>query len=186
MRLERQLVLQSQAAAGDYVGARKTWLAALPERERGANRTMYDGAFRGVAAPRPFGWAFQDVDAGRAEPAKDGGRNYLDVAYFGGRGVILAEQVLALPPGRHTLRLVARSPNGIQSGKLYWRLTCLPGGAQIGALDLSQANADDRRFAAAFTVPASGCAGQGLALVGEPGDVATAVNLELSRMEIGQ
>lgn len=186
LRLERQLVLQSQAASGDYAGARQTWLAALSERERSASRYMYDGAFRSGPAPRPFGWAFHDDDAGRAEPAKDGGRAYLDVAYFGGRGALLAEQVLALPPGRHTLRLVARSPNGIQSGKVYWRLTCLPGGAQIGALDLSQANANDRRFAAAFTVPASGCSGQGLTLVGEAGDVATAVNLELSRMEIGQ
>ena len=186
LRLERQLVLQTQAASGDYAGARQTWFAGLPAQERGASRYMFDGAFRGARAPRPFGWQFHDVEAGRAEPAKDGGRTYLDVAYFGGRGVQLAEQVLALAPGSYTLRLVARSPNGIQSGRLFWRVTCLPAGNQIGILDLSQANADNRRFAAAFTVPASGCPGQGLNLVGEPGDVAAAVNLEVSQMEIGR
>ncbi|MGZ8296512.1 MAG: tetratricopeptide repeat protein [Allosphingosinicella sp.] len=184
--LERQLILQTQAASGDYVGARQTWLAGLPQQERGPNRFMFDGGFSGPRAPGPFGWTFKDVDAGRAEPAKDGQRTYLDVAYFGGQNLSLAEQMLALPPGRHVLRLIARSPNGISSGRLFWRLTCLPGGSPIGALDMAQASANDRRFSAAFTVPASGCPGQSLSLVAEPGDVATVVNLEIARMEIGQ
>lgn len=183
--LERQLILQTQASSGDYLGARQTWLSALPQQERGANRTMFDGTFRGVRAPGPFGWSFKDVDAGRAEPAKDGERTYLDVAYFGGKNATLAEQMLALPAGTHNLRVVARSPNGIASGRLFWRLTCLPGGSQIGLLDMAGASADNRRFSAAFTVPSS-CPGQSLSLVAEPGDVATVVNLEIARMEIGR
>lgn len=185
LMLERQLILQTQAASGDYVGARQTWLSALPQQERAPNRAMFDGAFRGIRAPGPFGWTFKDTEAGRAEPSRDGQRTYLDVAYFGGQNVTLAEQMLALPPGRHSLRLVARSPNGITSGKLFWRLTCLPGATPIGALDLAQAGADNRRFNAAFTVP-SGCPGQLLALIAEPGDVATPINVEIERMEIGQ
>lgn len=183
--LERQLILQTQASSGDYVGARQTWLSALPQQERAASRYMFDGAFRGIRAPAPFGWTFKDVEAGRAEPARDGQRTYLDVAYFGGRNVVLAEQTLALTPGTHTLRVVARSPNGIASGRLFWRLTCLPGESQIGALDMSRAAADNRRFSAAFTVP-SGCPGQLLTLVAEPGDVAAVVNLEIASMEIGR
>lgn len=185
LMLERQLILQTQAASGDYVGARRTWLSALPPEQRAANRLMFDGAFSGLRAPGPFGWTFKDAEAGRAEPARDGQRTYLDVAYFGGQNVTLAEQMLALPPGRHLLRLIARSPNGISSGKLSWRLTCLPGGSQIGALDMSAAGPENRRFSAAVTVP-SGCPGQSLALVGEPGDVASVVNLEIARMEIGR
>ncbi|HEX8512970.1 MAG TPA: hypothetical protein VF688_07665 [Allosphingosinicella sp.] len=183
--LERQLILQTQASSGDYAGARQTWLAALPAQERAVSRYMFDGAFRGVAAPAPFGWTFKDVEAGRAEPARDGQRNYLDVAYFGGRSVVLAEQTLALAPGTHNLRLVARSPNGITSGRLFWRLTCLPGDSQIGVLDMSRAAADNRRFSASFTVP-SGCPGQALTLIAEPGDVAASVNLEIASMEIGR
>ncbi len=182
---ERQLILETQAASGDYAGARQTWLATLPQRERGANRLMADGAFTGLRSPRPFGWTFRDVEAGRAEPAKDGQRTYLDVAYFGGQRVTLAEQMLALPPGRHSLRLIARSPNGITSGRIFWRLTCLPGGSQIGLLDMGRAGADNRRFSVDFTVPA-GCPGQSLSLVAEPGDVASPVNLEIARMEIGR
>ena len=185
LMLERQLILQTQASSGDYVGARQTWLSALPREQRAANRFMFDGAFSGLRAPGPFGWTFKDTEAGRAEPARDGQRTYLDVAYFGGQNATLAEQMLALPPGRHVLRLVARSPNGISSGKLFWRLTCLPGGSQIGTLDLGQAGAENRRFSAPFTVP-SGCPGQSLTLIAEPGDVATVVNVEIARMEIGQ
>lgn len=184
--LERQLILESQAASGDYLGARQTWLAGLPAQQRGPSRLMFDGDFRGMRAPGPFGWMFKDVDAGRAEPVKDGQRTYLDVAYFGGQNVSLADQMLALPPGRHILRLVARSPNGLSSGRLFWRLNCLPGGSQIGVLDMGQAADANRRFSAAFTVPASGCPGQSLSLIAEPGDVAAVVNLEIARMEIGQ
>jgi tetratricopeptide (TPR) repeat protein len=186
LTLENQLVLQSQSAAGDYAGARQTWLAALPEREREGNRRLFDGAFRGVQAPRPFGWQFGNGEAGRAEPAKDGQRTYLDVAYFGGRALTLAEQTLALAPGRYTLGAIARSPNGITSGQLYWQVTCQPGGTRIAMLDLSKAASGDRRFGAAFTVPASGCPGQILALAAEPGDVASVANLEIARVEIGQ
>ncbi len=146
---------------------------------------MFDGDFRGLRAPGPFGWIFKDVEAGRAEPSKDGQRTYLDVAYFGGQNVTLAEQMLALPPGRHVLRLVARSPNGITTGKIFWRLTCLPGASQIATLDMAQAASENRRFSAAFTIP-SGCPGQSLTLIAEPGDVAAVVNLEIARMEIGQ
>ena len=50
---------------------------------------------------------------------------------------------------------------------------------------MGRAAAENRRFSAAFTVP-SGCPGQSLSLVAEPGDVAGVVNLEIARMEIGQ
>jgi hypothetical protein len=187
VRLERQFILQAQASSGDHAGARQTLLAGLPERERAANRYLFDGAFRGITAPKPFGWKFEEIDIGRAEPAKNGGRTYLDVAYFGGRAETLAEQVLALAPGRYTIRAIARSDNGISSGSLTWNVSCLPSRSPvIGVLDLSRAGPAERRFAAAFTVPATGCASQSLRLRAEPGDVAASVNLEVSALEIGQ
>jgi hypothetical protein len=187
VRLERQLILQAQASTGDYAGARQTVIAGLPERERAASRNLFDGAFRGVSAPKPFGWKFEDLDVGRAEPATDGGRTYLDVAYFGGRAVTLGEQVLALRPGRYTVSAAARSDNGISSGTIAWRISCLPSyNPVVGTLDLSGAGPADRRFAAAFTIPATGCGSQALRLVAEPGDVATVVNLQVSGLEIAQ
>jgi Tetratricopeptide repeat len=187
VRLERQFILQAQASSGDHAGARQTLLAGLPEQERAANRFLFDGSFRGFSAPKPFGWKFEDMDIGRAEPAKNGARTYLDVAYFGGRAETLAEQVLALRPGRYTLRAIARSDNGISSGTLSWNVSCLPSRSPvIGVLDLSRAGPAERRFAAAFTVPATGCASQSLRLRAEPGDVAATVNMEVSALEIAQ
>ena len=186
VRLERQLILQAQASSGDYAGARQTLVAGLPERERAANLFLFDGSFRGLTMPKPFGWEFEDIDVGRAEPAKNGGRTYLDIAYFGGRAVTLAEQALALRPGRYTLRAIARSDNGLSSGTVTWNLSCLPSrNPVIGTLDLSRAGPADRRFTAAFTVPA-GCPSQSLRLLAEPGDVAAVVNLEVTALEIAQ
>jgi hypothetical protein len=187
VRLERQLILQAQASIGDHAGARRTLIAGLPERERAANRFLFDGSFRGMVLPKPFGWEYKDDDVGRAEPAKNGGRTYLDVAYFGGRAETLAEQVLALAPGRYALRAIARSDNGVSSGVLSWNLSCLPSrNPVIAQLDLSKAGPADRRFAAAFTVPAAGCSSQSLRLLAEPGDVAAVVNLEVTALEISQ
>ena len=187
VRLERQFILQAQASSGDYAGARQTMVASLPERDRAASRFLFDGAFRGISAPKPFGWKFEDMEIGRAEPAKNGGRTYLDVAYFGGRAETLAEQMLALRPGRYTIRAIARSDNGVSSGTLSWNVSCLPSRSPVlGILDLSRAGPADRRFAAAFTVPATGCASQSLRLRAEPGDVAASVNLEVSALEIAQ
>lgn len=186
LRLERQLILQAHASIGNYAGARQMLVAALPERDRAASRYIFDGSFRGTAVPRPFGWKFEDLDVGRAEPARDGGRTYLDIAYFGGRSVILAEQMLALQPGRYTLRLSARSDSGVTSGTLFWRISCLPAQTQIGLLVLNPAGSADRRFASPFTVPATGCASQSLRLIAEPGDVAAVVNLQVSAMEIAR
>jgi tetratricopeptide (TPR) repeat protein len=185
LRLERQLILQAQASSGDYAGARETLVAGLPEQERAANRFLFDGSFRGMSMPKPFGWEFEDNDAGRAEPSRNGGRTYLDIAYFGGRAETLAEQALALRPGRYVLRTVARSDNGVSSGTVTWNLSCLPSHAPvIGLLDLSRAGPAEGRFAAAFTVPATGCASQSLRLRAEPGDVASVVNLEVNALEI--
>lgn len=186
VRLERQFILQAQASSGDYAGARQTLLIGLPEPERAANRFLFDGSFRGFSTPSPFGWRFKDLDIGRAEPVKNGPQTYLDVAYFGGRAETLAEQVLALSPGRYTIRSTARSDGGISSGTLSWKVTCMPSGHLISTLDLSRAGPADRRFAAAFTVPATGCASQLLSLVAEPGDVAASVNMEISGVEMAR
>lgn len=182
--LERELIFQAQASSGDYRGARTTWLAALPVEERQRSALLFNGDFRGLPQGRPFGWEFQDTEVGRAEQARDGTDTYLDVAYYGGRSMILADQMLALAPGRYALRLVARSDSGISAGRLMWVIGCLPKGERIALLDLGLATAADRRLSVSFTVPASGCDGQKLSLVAEAGDVATVVNLQVHDMEV--
>ncbi|MFN3388537.1 MAG: hypothetical protein ACK40O_06355 [Allosphingosinicella sp.] len=184
--LERQLVLQALAGAGRYGEARQQWLQGLPADERGRHATVFNGAFGGMAAPKPFGWDLQDLDVGRAEIVRDGERAYLDVIHFGGRDIALAEQVLALPPGRHRLTLVARADGEIGERRLLWRVACLPSGNVLGTLDLGAAKAGPTRLSTEFTVPASGCAGQKLMLIGQAGERAGVAAAQVERVEIAR
>ena len=183
LRLERQLVLQSLAGSGDYAGARRQWLSALPAGERGRHPLLFDGDFAGAAALKPFGWDLASLDVGRAEIVGEGERSYLDAVHFGGRDVELASQTLALPPGRYTLRTAFRSEEAFGERRLTWRLTCLPSGDALGAIDLGRAGAGGGRLEAGFEVPA-GCAGQRLALVGAVGDTTGVAAADIDSVEI--
>jgi len=186
LAMERELVFQAMVSSGDYAGGRTAWLQALPRAEQAANAVIFDGSFRGLNGARPFGWTFHDSEVGRAEPARGDGRTYLDVAYFGGRDIVLAEQVLALRPGMYELRASARSRGNVNTAQLYWRVACLPSEAMLGTLDLGRAGSQYTKLASRFTVPASGCGGQKLALVAEAGEVASTINLEVTGLELAQ
>jgi hypothetical protein len=186
LAMERELVFQAMVASGDYAGARNAWVQTLPRAERAANAVIFDGSFRGLKGARPFGWMLHDSELGRAEPAHGDGRTYLDVAYFGGRDTVLAEQVLALRPGTYEMRVSARSGGNVNTAQLYWRVTCLPSDAPRGSLDLGRAGHQYTKFVTRFTVPASGCTGQKLALVAEAGEVASTINLEVTGLEVAQ
>ena len=182
---ERQLILQAQVSNGEYAAARATALAVLPPAERAANQLLIDGNFRGLKVLKPFGWDFKDIESGRAELAREGGRSFLDVAYFGGSNATLAEQTLALAPGRYTLRAVVRREGPANGGRLFWQVICAPSTTAIATLDMSGAGASGTRLATAFTVP-GGCPGQLLRLSAESGEIASTVTLQVSGLELSR
>lgn len=177
--------LQSLIEAGELARARELWLAQLPPQERQKAGLVFDGDFRGSSAPEPFNWVLHDSDGGRAQLASEGGRPSLEALYFGGRNFILAEQRLALTPGRYRLSFQVRSEAGIKNGDLSWRISCTGSGAEIAAVSLSGAGAAWSPRSTAFTVPA-GCAGQRLFLVGTPGDLSGEVRVEISSLEVAR
>lgn len=183
--LERGLYLQSLMSAGQFTRAKELWLEALPPAERARHRLLFDGSFAALRAGPPFAWTLHDLDVGRAEMiAVSGEPSYLDVHYFGGRNVLLAEQVLALTPGRYTLAVNGRSDDAERTGRLYWAVSCLPDGPELGKLGLSGLQPQDTRRGIGFTVPARGCVGQRLWLGAEAGDVSLTVNARLSSVEV--
>jgi tetratricopeptide (TPR) repeat protein len=183
--LERGLIFQSLAATGNYQEARQEWLNGFPAAERTKHSLLFDGNFSGAAAPRPFGWQLTDVQAGRAEIARNGARRYLDISYFGGSDVVLAEQTLALSPGRYTLRVVASSSEPVEPGRLLWRVSCLPKNMDVARLDLGGAREGAATLSATFSIP-SGCTGQRLVLVGDAGERAGLVAARVERVELVQ
>jgi hypothetical protein len=181
---ERNFYLRTLVAAGQHRQARQLWLASLPATERAAAAYVFDGGFRGVRAPEPFNWVLHDVSAGRAEIVGGAGETpRLAISYFGGSDATLAEQIVALPPGRYTLSLTARSETGVKAGEIMWRVGCFAGGVPLAVLKLEGLAAAPKRYAMSFTVPA-GCSGQRLVLAAEPGDIASPVEAEVRALEV--
>jgi hypothetical protein len=183
--LAQGLYLRSLVAEGGYGRARSIWLDALPQAERSRSRLLFDGSFSGNAAPAPFGWTLHDQEVGRAEVTRsDSVGSHLDVNYFGGRNALLAEQTLALPPGGYRLTFQARTETEIRSGSVAWVVSCLPSQNEIGRVPVKPVREEFRPITGAFSVPASGCAGQRLALLATAGDVSQVINIELRQMEL--
>lgn|GEM_PF-2052102 len=177
--LELGLYVQALVNDGEYRRARELWLEMLPPQARPAHAVLFDPGFSGARAEPPFIWAFRDTEAGRAVPA----RGYLDIAYFGGANVILAEQILALAPGSYRIGMRAKSESGISSGEIYWSIACLPGEREIARVPFAGLTADYRPLSARFSVPAN-CPGQRLRLNALPGDIAASIEAQVTGLEI--
>jgi hypothetical protein len=183
--LERALYIQSLASAGRVGEARAAWLQTIPQAERLRYRLLTDGEFSGRLGPQSFGWTLRESDVGRAEIVGSAGPDsHLDVTYFGGRNVELAEQMLALPPGAYQLSFVAKSGDGAKSGNLYWALSCNPEGPDLARLRVVDPQPAYRRYGGEIRVPGSGCSGQRLRLVVEAGDMATGFNVQIAKMQM--
>ena len=183
--LERSLYVQSLVNAGQVAEARSMWLETIPEAERRRAQYIFDGDFKGRAAPRPFGWLLRDGEVGRAEIARSGGPDdYLEVTYFGGRSAELAEQMLALAPGAYQLSFQAKSEAGVKSGDLYWSITCAPGGTELARIRIAEPQPTYRGYQAQVRVPASGCSGQRLRLIAEAGDVVSGFDVQIAKMQV--
>jgi hypothetical protein len=183
LRLERAFLVQSLVASKRYGDARQVWAQTVGLKS--APPLLFDGDFKGVPAAPPFNWSFQDLDVGRATlvSEKEGGPR-LDVEYLGGKNAVLAEQMLALPPGSYSLRFLARSDTELKSGGIYWRLACLPDNRQLVEVEVKQLQASFSKFGKSFAVPASGCTGQRLQLVAEAGEYPNGGTLSVANMVI--
>jgi hypothetical protein len=183
--LEHALYIQSLASAGRVGEARSAWLDTIPQAERLRSRFISDGDFTGRLGRQSFGWTLQESDAGRAEIIASAGRDsYLEVTYFGGKNIQLAEQMLALAPGAYQLSFLAKSGDGIKSGNLSWAISCSPEGPELVRIRVADPQPSYRRYQGEVRVPASGCSGQRLRLLIEAGDMATGFNAQIAKMQM--
>ena len=184
--LERTLYFHRLVQDGRYGPARDAWLQILPPEHRERSGLLFNGSFAPVTADPPFGWTFRDGAAGRASIETDGrNMSFLDIVYFGGSNVLLAEQTLALEPGRYQLSQMAKSGQGIRAGAIHWTITCINDGGEVGRLRLQDLTSGYRRSQVQFAVP-PGCAGQTLRLSAEPGDIAAQVDAQVARLELSR
>ena len=183
LRPENAFLVQAMVSAGQYARAKAAWTRSLP-KAAGDDNLLFDGDFRGSSAPPPFNWNLKDTEVGRASIADARSRErHLEVEYFGGRNIVLAEQLLALASGNYRLSLLARSEGDVRS-TIYWRVGCLPDNRDILRAELRNMRSSYSPFGGNFAVPAQGCAGQTLQLVAEAGDVAAPASLRTSKLRI--
>lgn len=147
------LLLNSLVANGKIVEARSLWhdLTGLGKRDA----LIVNADFARWKAPPPFNWETQNATGGIAE---FGDKPGLTVIYYGRDDVVLARQLLALPPGRYRLWTQTEGADPVDS--IAWLLRCT-GGTVVATLRLSKSGGGDE----VFEIPRN-CAAQWMELKG--------------------
>lgn len=180
---EETFLIRTLVGAGEFREARSLW-----ESYRGPSASsinaVTDPNFRGDPATPPFGWTFRTGPSGTAEIAKaaPGERTSLEVDYFGDAEIVLAEQTLAARPGNYRLSSFLSGTSSATDVRLAWRLACLPAGKVIGTLELQPLANRLARRETPVAIPGSGCAGQMLTLIGQPGDVPRTLSAQIAEV----
>lgn len=162
-------LLKTLVERGDYNRAYDVWrqFARLGNHPR---PLIYNADYADLQAPPPFNWSFTSGAAGVVEPDK----GVLRVLYYGRNTAELASQLLLLPRG--TYRFTTSVSGSLQSGALSWTVRCASADDPLMQLVLGS-NAGET---ATFTVSASNCPAQKLALNGQMQD-----SLDQSDVRIG-
>lgn len=174
--LRRALVGQL-VAAGSFARAREIWTGGLKQPASGL---VYAPDFTDSIAPPPFNWKLEVNATGSAERVKGGG---LTLAYYDRAPGPLAAQVLVLKPGRYRA-VIAYETIGGTARTVKLQVTCQGNAAVLGEAWLAPRRAGQPSLAVPFTVPASGCSGQLLAIAGVASEERGEVQLNVSRIDV--
>jgi hypothetical protein len=152
-----------------YQAAYVTWVQLLPQDGMKGLGDLYDGRFDGLPGPPPFNWQLPRLKGASVElaPVPQGpGGGALRLSFSGRPApVVLARQLLVLPPGRYRLLGQARTENFVSAAGLTWTLRCAEGSkalaGETGAINESPGWAP---IAAEFEVRPGDCSAQWLTL----------------------
>lgn len=164
-------LMKQMMSDGAVLNAYLAWTAFLPTSALQRLGDVYDPEFEGLPGAPPFNWKLAARDSFGAElaPGPDGTGNALYVHNSSQRKVVLAEQVLLLPPGRYSLVARMYLEESGRAGELTWSLGCY-GGDPLAQVAASDDGLVWREAASEVVVPANGCDAQRLVLTGEPGE----------------
>lgn len=182
---EEAFLVRSLVDAGEFREARALWQGYGGRTNRSAD-AIVDPDFRGTPSMQPFAWTFHTGQDGTAEIGRDGegARPQLEIDYFGDTEVGLAEQTMSALPGTYRLSSVVSGNSSASDIQLSWRLTCLPSRTLIALLPLQPLQEQSTRRNTTVNIPGSGCQGQFLSLVGQPGDISRTLSAQISRVSL--
>ena len=149
-------LLEQLVQAGRFNEARAVWARFADVSAQ--SDSLFDAQFEARALP-PFGWMLASGASGIAEPQ---GSGRLHLIYYGREDLVLASQLLTLPPGRYRLSMkVSASTPAAKS--LSAAIRCLPSSSVIVTLPLQRQG----RVSASFVITGQGCAAQQLEISGD-------------------
>lgn len=166
-------MLNGLVEAGRFDEARAAWArftGMSVEQDR-----LFDTEFMAQSLP-PFGWKLTSGSSGIAEP-QSGGR--LHVLYYGRDDLVLASQLLTLPPGRYRLSMAVKT--GTPPPKsLSWAVHCLPDSVLVASVPLDRSGL----VTTSFDVPAGGCPAQQLGLFGKAPEFPTRAEVAIGQLRL--
>lgn len=164
-------LIQRMMSDGAVPNAYLAWTALLPGSAIERLGDVYDPGFDGLPGPPPFNWKLPSGDDFGAElaPGPNSAGSALYVHYSAKKPIVLASEILLLPPGRYQLVSRMYLEQSDRGQDLGWTLTCY-GGQPLARIDAPDDGLVWREASAAVEVPASGCEAQTLALSGRPGE----------------
>lgn len=170
-QVEENFLVGTLFAAGKYREAR-SFLESFQPQTANAN-VIVEPNFRAIGAMQPFAWALITGEAGTAEIGRvaEGGEPFLEVDYFGDGLTVLAAQMLAARPGTYRLSSRFTGNSSSPDTRLTWSFRCLGSNQELGSLQLAPLQDRPQRREVTVNVPASGCEGQSLSLVGQQGEI---------------
>jgi hypothetical protein len=162
----QRLLLQALIERGDTARAVRLWrsFAGLPAGPD--DKAVHDGRFQGLPGAAPFNWSLSSGNAGTAER---GPGPALHVEYFGRETVDLAQQLMALRPGRYRLQFRVEGNAKGDDSRLSWRVVCTGSNAEIAGIVVRDVTAAPRALGGEFAVPVN-CSTQSLRLSGIAGE----------------
>ena len=133
---------------------------------RGPVPLVRDGGFNREPRYPPYDWKLADTANPSVQlmPGNDQKGQRLHTTATSGNGGILAEQLLALKPGRYMLEVRRGTPDGVAPAQVNVQIACAKAGAPLADLPLNRA-----RNVLIFDQPNNKCAAQWLriALIGD-------------------
>ena len=180
-------VLAKPAARASLVGqlvdvrefalARSIWQRGNPP---GSNGLVFSPDFSDHRTAPPFNWQMLVSTAGSAAFGKNRG---LSVVYYDRSPGRLALQIVTLPPGRYRLAVEFQLISGT-ADNVRLQIACYGASGPLADLALYSSKPGFFKTSALFDVPALGCNGQDLAIVGVATARRSETEVEVRRVDI--
>lgn len=161
----------------EFALARAIWQRGNPAKPDGL---VFSPDFSDHSTSPPFNWELLETNAGSAVFGKGRG---LDVVYYDRTPGRLARQIVTLSPGNYQLAAQFALVSG-SADNVRLQVTCVGAAQPLVDLPLFSAKPGAAKSAAGFVVPAQGCEGQELAIVGVAAERQSETEVTVQRVDV--